>query len=41
MDTPLKINSFLLKISELADAQTTDIFHAPFIDFLNALSPRS
>ncbi|GIJ95540.1 hypothetical protein CAPN001_01090 [Capnocytophaga stomatis] len=29
----------LLKISKLADAQTMDIFYAPFIDFINAPSP--
>ncbi|MFK8270708.1 hypothetical protein [Capnocytophaga stomatis] len=27
------------KISKLANAQTMDIFYAPFIDFLNAPSP--
>ncbi|MFJ1426784.1 hypothetical protein ACILFS_10775 [Capnocytophaga canimorsus] len=31
--TPLSRN--LLKISKLANAQTIDIFYAPFIDFIN------
>ncbi|CEN34262.1 conserved hypothetical protein [Capnocytophaga canimorsus] len=39
MDTPLKIKSFSLKTSKLANAQTVEIFYAPFIDFLNASSP--
>ncbi|MFK8289649.1 hypothetical protein ACI76W_10470 [Capnocytophaga canimorsus] len=30
-----------LKISKLANAQTVDIFYAPFIDYLNASSPMS
>ncbi|AEK24064.1 Hypothetical protein Ccan_19480 [Capnocytophaga canimorsus Cc5] len=28
-----------LKTSKLANAQTVEIFYAPFIDFLNASSP--
>ncbi|ATA90671.1 hypothetical protein CGC58_10315 [Capnocytophaga stomatis] len=35
-------NQFIsLKISNLANAQTIEIFYVPFIDFLNASSPRS
>ncbi|WP_155284946.1 hypothetical protein [Capnocytophaga felis] len=39
MDTLLKINFILLKISKLANAQTMDIFRATFIDFFNVSSP--
>ncbi|WP_172915883.1 hypothetical protein [Capnocytophaga canimorsus] len=35
--TPLSLT--LLKISKLANAQTVDIFYAPFIDFLNTSYP--
>ncbi|MFK8271227.1 hypothetical protein [Capnocytophaga stomatis] len=34
-----KNQTISLKISKLANAQTMEIFYAPFIDFLNATSP--